>query len=71
MRSHAKIIEIKVPYNDEYCHGDHSLQHAMQTFIRRAPENLAWHRGRSPHWLVTRVAEKELGRQYTIHDDGN
>ena len=62
---------IKVPYNDEYCHGDHSLQHAMQTFIRHAAENLAWHRERSLHRLVTRVADKELSRQCTIHDDGN
>ena len=32
-----KLMGIKVPYNDEYCHGDHGLQHAMQTLIRRAP----------------------------------
>jgi hypothetical protein len=62
---------IEVPYNNEYCHGGHSLQHATQTFIHCAPENLAWHRGRSPHWSVLRVADKELSRQCTIHDDGN
>ena len=62
---------IKVPYNNEYCRGDHSLQHAIQTLIRPSPENLAWHRERSLHRLVTRVADKELSRQCTIHDDGN
>ena len=35
----------EVPYQDEYCHGEHGVQHAIQTLVHRAPEKLVGHRG--------------------------